>query len=251
MLLLNWCAAATAGVLLLLQHAAGAAGVAECWALSFGCVVLQDERLFQRGGDWSQLQIVTRTSKRARYSVCPSPSHSLSLSVPLTLFLSPCLSLSLCSSLSPCLSLSLCSSLSPCLSLSLCSSLSPCLSLSLFLALTMSHAHSLISPLLASLVASIIWALVSLPGCVASCKVIQEALRKGEDCHVQITNYRKCGEPFQNKLSMRPIHDSNGVYRFCIGVQTEVDTSPQVRGLCGAVAVGLCDAVWRGGSGAV
>ncbi|KAJ1627858.1 PAS domain-containing protein, partial [Pavlovales sp. CCMP2436] len=56
----------------------------------------------------------------------------------------------------------------------------------------------------------------------ASVAVIQDTLRRGVDCYVRITNYRKSGETFQNLLSMRPVHDSNGVYRFCIGVQFEV-----------------------------
>merc|ERR1719238_1563580 len=57
----------------------------------------------------------------------------------------------------------------------------------------------------------------------ASVAVIQDTLRRGVDCHVRITNYRKNGETFQNLLSMRPVHDTNGVYRFCIGVQFEVE----------------------------
>jgi len=56
----------------------------------------------------------------------------------------------------------------------------------------------------------------------ASVAVIQDTLRRGVDCHVRITNYRKNGEAFQNLLSMRPVHDSNSVYRYCIGVQFEV-----------------------------
>ena len=55
-----------------------------------------------------------------------------------------------------------------------------------------------------------------------SVAVIQDTLRRGVDCHVRITNYRKSGEIFQNLLTMRPVHDTNGVYRFCIGVQFEV-----------------------------
>merc|ERR1712070_1242265 len=58
----------------------------------------------------------------------------------------------------------------------------------------------------------------------ASVAVIQDTLRRGVDCHVRITNYRKNGETFQNLLSMRPVHDTHGVYRFCIGVQIEVQT---------------------------
>ena len=52
--------------------------------------------------------------------------------------------------------------------------------------------------------------------------MIQDTLRRGVDCHVKLTNYRKNGELFENLLTMRPVHDSNGVYRFCIGVQFEV-----------------------------
>ena len=55
-----------------------------------------------------------------------------------------------------------------------------------------------------------------------SVAVIQDTLRRGVDCHVKITNYRKTGDLFENLLTMRPVHDSNGVYRFCIGVQFEV-----------------------------
>ena len=63
----------------------------------------------------------------------------------------------------------------------------------------------------------------------ASVAVIQDTLRRGVDCHVRITNYRKNGETFQNLLSMRPVHDSNGVYRFCIGVQFEVAQNSQLK----------------------
>jgi hypothetical protein len=52
--------------------------------------------------------------------------------------------------------------------------------------------------------------------------VIQDTLRRGVDCHVKLTNYRKNGDLFENLLTMRPVHDSNGVYRFCIGVQFEI-----------------------------
>jgi PAS domain S-box-containing protein len=55
-----------------------------------------------------------------------------------------------------------------------------------------------------------------------SVAVLQDTLRRGVDCHVKLTNYRKSGELFENLLTMRPVHDSNGVYRFCIGVQFEV-----------------------------
>ena len=62
-----------------------------------------------------------------------------------------------------------------------------------------------------------------------SVAVIQDTLRRGVDCHVKITNYRKSGELFENLLTMRPVHDSNGVYRFCIGVQFEVEQGQNLK----------------------
>jgi PAS domain S-box-containing protein len=57
------------------------------------------------------------------------------------------------------------------------------------------------------------------PGAIT---LLGESLRRAQDCHVKITNYRKDGEEFQNLLSLRPIHDTNGVYRYSVGVQFEV-----------------------------
>merc|ERR1712146_743459 len=45
---------------------------------------------------------------------------------------------------------------------------------------------------------------------------------RGVNCYVKLSNYRKDGSVFQNLLSMHPVHDSNGVYRFCIGLQFDV-----------------------------
>merc|ERR1712070_979550 len=64
----------------------------------------------------------------------------------------------------------------------------------------------------------------------ASVAVIQDTLRRGVDCHVRITNYRKNGDTFLNLLSMSPVHDSNGVYRYCIGVQFEVQKNDKLKG---------------------
>ena len=38
---------------------------------------------------------------------------------------------------------------------------------------------------------------------------------------LQITNARKDGAPFVNELSLHPVHDSDGAYRFNIGVHTD------------------------------
>ena len=54
---------------------------------------------------------------------------------------------------------------------------------------------------------------------VASVSAVCDALRHGVDCTVKMTNYRRSGETFENLLTLRPVHDSNGVYRFCVGVQ--------------------------------
>ena len=55
-----------------------------------------------------------------------------------------------------------------------------------------------------------------------SIAVIRNTLSKGQDCHVKLTNYRKNGEIFQNLLSMKPVFDSDGIYRYVIGVQFEI-----------------------------
>ena len=60
---------------------------------------------------------------------------------------------------------------------------------------------------------------------VASISAIVNALRHGADCAVKLTNYRRSGETFDNLVSLRPVHDSNGVYRFCVSIQCEFSTS--------------------------
>ncbi|KAJ8599014.1 hypothetical protein CTAYLR_007682, partial [Chrysophaeum taylorii] len=60
-------------------------------------------------------------------------------------------------------------------------------------------------------------------------EVIQRTLAAGRDCQVLLTNYRKNGDKFRNLLSMRPIFDAEGLYRFVIGVQLEVnDLDPEL-----------------------
>ena len=44
------------------------------------------------------------------------------------------------------------------------------------------------------------------------------AVRQRTACRLQITNVRKDGTPFVNELSLHPVHDSSGVYRYNIGV---------------------------------
>ena len=53
-------------------------------------------------------------------------------------------------------------------------------------------------------------------------EAIVAGLRAGVDTCVRITNYRKDGDSFVNLLLLRPVFDSNGVYRFCISVNLEI-----------------------------
>ena len=49
--------------------------------------------------------------------------------------------------------------------------------------------------------------------------IMRDALSKGQDCHVKVTNYRRTGETFQNSIHMKPVYDTEGVYRFVIAIQ--------------------------------
>jgi len=62
-----------------------------------------------------------------------------------------------------------------------------------------------------------------------SVAIIQDTLRRGVDCHCRLTNYRKDGGLFENLLTMRPVHDSNSVMRFCIGVQFEINKDTNLK----------------------
>ena len=70
---------------------------------------------------------------------------------------------------------------------------------------------------------------------------IVSALRLATDCAVKLTNYRRSGETFTNLLVLRPVHDSSGGYRMCIGVQTEllagVDSARKIEALARVVTV--------------
>ena len=51
-----------------------------------------------------------------------------------------------------------------------------------------------------------------------------DALREARPVQVELTNYRNDGAPFRNLLSLRPVHDSNGRYRYCIGILADAAT---------------------------
>ena len=57
------------------------------------------------------------------------------------------------------------------------------------------------------------------PTVVAS---LQACIALGRRCHVRLTNYRKDGSTFDNLLSICPVFDSQGVYRFVVGMQAEL-----------------------------
>merc|ERR1711881_780233 len=50
------------------------------------------------------------------------------------------------------------------------------------------------------------------------------AIRKHELCSVTITNVRKDGSAFPNHLSLHPVFDSTGVYRYNVAVLTDSDS---------------------------
>jgi PAS domain S-box-containing protein len=52
--------------------------------------------------------------------------------------------------------------------------------------------------------------------------VLKEAIRNGNDCCVEIRNYRKNGELFWNELYMSAIKDENAVITHFVGVQNDV-----------------------------
>ena len=54
-----------------------------------------------------------------------------------------------------------------------------------------------------------------------------QSLRGAKPTDVQITNYRKDGTTFTNALSLLPVNDSNGEYRYSIGLLSDVVNAQQ------------------------
>ena len=52
---------------------------------------------------------------------------------------------------------------------------------------------------------------------------LSESVRAAEPAQLVLTNYRKDGTRFSNNLSVQPVHDSLGVYRYNIGVLADND----------------------------
>ena len=57
---------------------------------------------------------------------------------------------------------------------------------------------------------------------VEAIQVIRATLSGQADCQVKLTNYRKNGAEFVNLLSMRPIFDRDGAYKFVVAIQFEI-----------------------------
>ena len=51
-----------------------------------------------------------------------------------------------------------------------------------------------------------------------------DAIRNALSIQVELTNYRKDGSQFKNLVSLRPVFDSNGRYRYSIGILSDVAT---------------------------
>ena len=50
------------------------------------------------------------------------------------------------------------------------------------------------------------------------------AIREQRACQVVLTNYGKGGERFRNGLSLHPVSDSNGEYRYIVGLSSDADS---------------------------
>jgi len=52
--------------------------------------------------------------------------------------------------------------------------------------------------------------------------LLKDAFQKGEECNVEIANYRKDGTIFGNELHVAPIKDENGIITHYIGIQNDI-----------------------------
>ena len=56
-------------------------------------------------------------------------------------------------------------------------------------------------------------------------EAVARGIRSAKKTTVRVTNYRKDGSAFLNMLSLRPIVDASGAFRFMIGIIVEVTDS--------------------------
>lgn len=53
-------------------------------------------------------------------------------------------------------------------------------------------------------------------------RIIHNALARGTDCTVELSNFRRNGEPFQNRLKLRAIRTHDGTLSHIIGIQLDI-----------------------------
>ncbi|MBD2232839.1 hybrid sensor histidine kinase/response regulator [Phormidium tenue] len=53
-------------------------------------------------------------------------------------------------------------------------------------------------------------------------KTLRQAIAEGQDCTVEVINYRKDGTQYWNQLSIAPIHNPEGQLTHFIGIQTDI-----------------------------
>ena len=58
---------------------------------------------------------------------------------------------------------------------------------------------------------------------------LRVAIREKRAVTVQLLNYRKCGTPFWNRLSITPVQDASGTVTHFIGVQSDVTAEKQAK----------------------
>lgn len=52
--------------------------------------------------------------------------------------------------------------------------------------------------------------------------ILRDAIAKRKGCLVELTNFKKTGERFINRLSIRPIFNKAGILKYFLGLQNDV-----------------------------
>jgi PAS domain S-box-containing protein len=68
---------------------------------------------------------------------------------------------------------------------------------------------------------------------------IRQALKRHEACTVTLLNYRKNGEPFHNRLSIKPLVDQEGNVIYYLGVQYDVTDKVRAQARIDALTIEL------------
>ena len=59
-------------------------------------------------------------------------------------------------------------------------------------------------------------------------QILREAMVQHQPCTVTLRNYRKNGELFLNKLSIRPLVDRDNRVIYYLGIQYDLSRQPQI-----------------------